>query len=150
MIRTKTRDFSPPMRSAKLIEVAAGLVFRDGQLLITQRPVGGHLAGLWEFPGGKREAHETFAQALHRELMEELAIEVDVQEVVESITHDYPEKSVHLKFFRCAWRRHEPQVLGCPAFRWVRVEELDGFEFPAADARLLRRLRSEPALWRED
>ena len=138
------------MRSAKLIEVAAGLVFRDGQLLITQRPVGGHLAGLWEFPGGKREAHETFDQALHRELMEELAIEVDVQEVVESITHDYPEKSVHLKFFRCAWRRHEPQVLGCPAFRWVRVEELDGFEFPAADARLLRRLRSEPALWRED
>ena len=130
------------------IEVAAGLVFRDGQLLITQRPAGGHLAGLWEFPGGKREAHETFAQALHRELMEELAIEVEVREVVESITHDYPEKSVHLEFFRCAWKRNEPQALGCPALRWVRVEELDGFEFPAADARLIARLKSEPTLWR--
>ena len=136
------------MRSPKLIEVAAGLVFRDGQLLITQRPAGGHLAGLWEFPGGKREAHETFAQALHRELMEELAIEVDVHEVIESITHDYPEKSVHLEFFRCAWRKNEPQALGCPAFRWVRAEELDGFKFPAADARLLTRLKSEPTLWR--
>ena len=62
--------------ATKRIEVAAGLVFRDGQLLITQRPAGGHLAGLWEFPGGKREEHETFEQALHRELMEELAIEV--------------------------------------------------------------------------
>lgn len=136
------------MRSAKLIEVAAGLVFRDGQLLITQRPAGGHLAGLWEFPGGKRETHETFAQALHRELMEELGIEVEVREVVESIMHDYPEKSVRLEFFRCAWRRHEPQALGCPALRWVRVEELDAFEFPAADARLLARLKGEPALWR--
>ena len=132
----------------KRIDVAAGLVFRDGRLLITQRPAGGHLAGLWEFPGGKREAHETFTQALHRELMEELAIEVDVGEIIESITHDYPEKSVHLEFFRCAWRRHEPQALGCPAFRWVGVEELDDFKFPAADARLLARLKTEPALWR--
>ena len=137
-----------PSSTTKRIEVAAGLVFRDGRLLITQRPAGGHLAGLWEFPGGKREAHETFAQALHRELMEELAIEVEVQEVVESITHDYPEKSVHLEFFRCAWKRNEPQALGCPALRWVRVEELDGFEFPAADARLIARLKSEPTLWR--
>ena len=133
----------------KRIDVAAGLVFRDGRLLITQRPAGGHLAGLWEFPGGKREAHETFAQALHRELMEELAIEVDVGEIIESITHDYPEKSVHLEFFRCAWRRHEPRALGCAAFCWVRAEELGDFEFPAADARLLDHLRNAPALWRQ-
>ena len=133
---------------AKLIEVAAGLVFRNGQLLISQRPAGGHLAGLWEFPGGKREAHESFAQALQRELMEELGIEVDVHEVIESLTHDYPEKSVHLEFFRCAWRKNEPQALGCAASCWVRAEELEGFEFPAADARLLARLKSEPELWR--
>src|SRR5688572_16483148 len=98
------------------IEVAAGLVFRDGKLLITERPAGGHLPGLWEFPGGKRETDESFEQCLHRELMEELGIEVDILGLVESITHDYAEKTVHLRFFRCLWRRHEPRALGCSAF----------------------------------
>jgi mutator protein MutT len=129
------------------IEVAAGLVFRAGQLLITQRPHGGHLGGLWEFPGGKREPSETFEACLRRELMEELGIEVEVRELIETITHAYPEKTVHLKFFRCAWQKHEPQALGCPAFHWVRREDLAGYEFPAADARLLDHLRRDTGLW---
>ena len=129
------------------VEVAAGLVFRAGKLLITQRPSGGHLAGLWEFPGGKREPGETFEQCLQRELMEELSIEVDVRELVESITHAYPEKTIHLRFFRAAWRRHEPQALGCAAFQWITAAQLSDYEFPAADARLLEKLRSTPNLW---
>jgi mutator protein MutT len=132
----------------KLIEVAAGLIFREGKLLITQRPAGGHLAGLWEFPGGKRDPHESFEQCLERELFEELGIEADVHELVESITHDYPERSVHLRFFRCSWRRHEPQAIGCPDFRWITAAQLADHEFPAADARLLEKLRSTPTLWR--
>ena len=98
------------------IDVAAGLVFRDGKLLITQRPPDAHLGGLWEFPGGKREPGETFEQCLVRELREELGIEVRVGERLESLTHAYPEKTVHLEFFRCHWIRNEPQALGCPAF----------------------------------
>jgi len=129
------------------MEVAAGLVFRDGRLLITQRPPGGHLGGLWEFPGGKREPDESFAQCLARELNEELGIEVAIGELVESITHRYPEKTVHLRFFRCTWVRHEPQAIGCQAFRWVRSEELGEHEFPAADARLLDQLRTSATLW---
>lgn len=131
----------------KSIDVAAALVFRDGQLLITQRPAGGHLAGLWEFPGGKREPEESFEAALRRELMEELGIEVEVQVLVESITHEYPEKTVHLRFFRCAWKRHEPQALECADWRWIRSQELSQFEFPAADARLLEMLRSPDFRW---
>ena len=131
----------------KIIEVAAGLVFRDGKLLITQRPAGGHLAGLWEFPGGKREPQESFEQALRRELMEELGIEIEVRDLVESITHAYPEKTVRLQFFRCGWRHYEPQALGCSAFRWVSRQELDRYEFPAADARLLDRLATDGTLW---
>ena len=133
--------------SAKVIDVSAGLVFRDGKLLITQRPATGHLGGLWEFPGGKREAGETFEQALHRELMEELGIEVTIFCLIESITHHYPEKTVHLQFYRCAWKRHEPQAIGCPALQWVARDELAGHEFPAADARLLDKLRTTADLW---
>lgn len=132
----------------KLIEVSAGLVFRGGRLLITQRPAGGHLAGLWEFPGGKREPGESFEDCLRRELREELAIEVEVHELVESIDHDYLEKSVHLRFFRCAWKAQEPQALGCAAFKWITAPELAQHAFPPADEKLLARLRREEKLWR--
>ncbi len=125
------------------IDVSAGLVFRDGKLLITQRYAGAHLGGLWEFPGGKLECDETFESCLARELREELGIEVAVRELIETIEHDYPEKRVRLKFFRCEWLAHEPQALGCPAFAWITRDDLSRYEFPAADARLLKRLARE-------
>lgn len=129
------------------IDVSAGLVFRAGKLLITQRHAGAHLGGLWEFPGGKREAGETFESCLVRELREELGIEVTVGELVVTVEHEYPEKRVRLKFFRCEWRANEPLALGCPAFAWITREELAAYEFPAADARLLERLRAEDSWW---
>src|ERR1700710_2298175 len=110
-----------------IIDVAAGLVFRDGKLLITQRYAKAHLGGLWEFPGGKREQDETFEECLARELREELGIEVVVGELVESLTHDYPEKRVHLQFYRCQWQRNEPELLGCLAFEWVTADELGSY-----------------------
>jgi mutator protein MutT len=132
------------------VEVAAGLVFRQGKLLITQRYADAHLGGLWEFPGGKREPDETFENCLARELREELGIEVAIGERVESLTHQYPGKTVHLQFFRCVWLEHEPRALGCDALRWVSPEELMDYSFPAADGRLLERLRTEPSLWENE
>lgn len=131
----------------KITEVSAGLVFREGKLLLTQRPPGGHLAGLWEFPGGKREPGESFEECLRRELREELAIEVEVGERIESLTHAYPERTVHLQFFRCRWLRHEPQAIGCADLAWVVREQLQDYQFPAADARLLEKLRDRGDLW---
>jgi len=131
----------------RVIDVTAGLVFRAGKLLITQRPAGTHLGGLWEFPGGKLETGETFEAALVRELDEELGIDVAVGELVEAITHDYPEKSVHLKFFRCEWLAREPHPHEVAAIAWVTRDELEDYEFPAADARLLDQLRSDDSWW---
>jgi len=131
----------------KVIDVAAALVFRDGKLLITQRYPESHLGGLWEFPGGKREDGESFEDCLARELREELGIEVEVGRLIESLNHDYPEKSVHLRFFKCRWLKNEPQALGCPAFVWVTSRDLGNYKFPAADARLLVMLSSSPELW---
>jgi mutator protein MutT len=131
-----------------IIDVAAALVFREGRLLITQRYADAHLGGLWEFPGGKREPNETFEACLQRELREELGISVAVGELIESLTHAYPEKTVHLKFYRCRWEEHEPQTLGCSAFQWVRAGELKAYAFPAADARLLEQLKANTDLWR--
>ena len=126
----------------KTIEVSAALIFRGGKLLITQRRADAHLGGLWEFPGGKREPGETFEQCLIREIREELGVEIAVGQLFEEIRHDYPGKSVHLKFFMCQLLAGEPQPLDCAAVRWTTVGDLARYEFPAADAQLLQKLKS--------
>lgn len=136
------------MSGPRTIDVTAGLVFRNGKLLITQRKPDSHLGGLWEFPGGKLECGESFEAALVRELDEELAIDVEVGELIEEITHDYPEKSVHLKFFKCRHLAREPHPHDVHALAWITREHLDDYEFPAADAHLLEQLRTDDSLWR--
>jgi mutator protein MutT len=130
------------------MEVAAGLVFRRERLLITQRRATDHLGGLWEFPGGKRRQGETYEHCLARELMEEVGIEVEVGRLIEEIRHPYPERLVRLRFHACRWVRHEPRPIACQEVCWVAMHELSLYAFPAADARLLDRLRSSPELWR--
>jgi mutator protein MutT len=139
-----------PANPEPIIEVAAGLIFRDGKLLITQRYADAHLGGLWEFPGGKIEPGETYQDCLSRELKEELGILVEVRELIESLTHAYPEKTVHLRFFRCTWRTNEPQAIGCADCRWVTAAELKNYQFPAADSRLLEKLHRSSELWIEE
>ena len=133
--------------SAKIIQVAAGLVFHGGKLLITQRRLDDHLGGLWEFPGGKLEPGETFSDCLVRELREELGIDVRVHQEIDDVTHSYPEKTVRLKFFRCELIAGVAKPIHCHALAWITREELDGYEFPAADAKLLSMLRRDAQLW---
>jgi mutator protein MutT len=129
------------------IEVSAALIFHSGKLLITQRHANSHLGGLWEFPGGKREPGETFEQCLVREIREELGVEITVGALFEEIHHDYPEKSVHLKFFIGQLLSGEPQPLDCAAVKWVEKSGLATHEFPAADAQLLEKLKHPQLKW---
>lgn len=126
----------------KIIDVAAALIFREGKLLITQRRATDHLPNLWEFPGGKVESGETFETCLAREIQEELGIDIAVGPLLEEFTHDYPDKSVRLKFYECRLLRGEPRALHCQDFRWIDRPQLKNFEFPAADALLISRLES--------
>jgi mutator protein MutT len=141
--------FMPARQNPELIDVSAGLVFRDGKLLITQRRPKDHLAGLWEFPGGKREAGESGPDCLIRELTEELGIKVRVGRLVETVVHHYPEISVRLEFYRCELLEGEPRAIGCQALQWVTSNQLDDFSFPEADGHLLAMLKAAPALWRD-
>jgi mutator protein MutT len=131
----------------QVIDVSAALIFHEGRLLITQRHAASHLGGLWEFPGGKREAEETFEQCLAREIREELEMEIAVGKLFEEVTHAYDTKTVHLKFFTCKWTGGEAQAIGCAAFQWIHKSELANYPFPAADARLLEKLTANDALW---
>jgi mutator protein MutT len=135
------------INSSGVIEVAAALIFHRGKLLITQRHAKAHLGGLWEFPGGKLEAGETYEQCLAREIREELGVEIAVGYCFAEITHEYPEKNVRLKFFRAELTSGEPQPLDCAAFKWVTKAGLDDFEFPAADQQLLTKLKKTRQGW---
>lgn len=138
---------SSTAKPERSVEVSAGLIFRDGKLLIAHRHPDAHLGGLWEFPGGKREPTETAEQCLVRELREELGIEVDIGKLFDQLEHSYPERTVLLSFFLCRWKEREPQALGCAAFKWITSDELGDYEFPAADERVIQRLQMSRELW---
>ena len=123
----------------RVVEVVAAVVERGGRYLITRRLEGAHLAGLWEFPGGKVLPGEKPEDALKRELKEELGVEVTVGERVETVDWTYPEKSVRLLFFRCALEG-EPRPLEGQEMLWVTPSELSAHRFPDADATLIGRL----------
>jgi len=135
------------LAGSAVIEVAAGLVFREGRLLIAQRYAADHQGGLWEFPGGKRQSQESFEACLEREIQEELGMEIEVGPMLEEITHAYPDRTVQLRFFRCTWSRHEPRPLGCQAWAWITRDELQDYAFPPADQQLLQRLYEDVELW---
>ena len=128
----------------KPIDVAAALIFRAGKILITQRHADSHWGGFWEFPGGKREPNETFELCLVREIREELGVEISVGKLLLEITHDYVDKTVHLKFFVCQLVHSEPQTLDCKALKWVGKSELDDYKFLPADTKLLVKLKTSP------
>lgn len=125
------------------LEVAAALIQDEaGRYLITRRLAGSHLAGLWEFPGGKREPGETIEGCLRRELSEELGADFTVGEKIETITWRYPERSVVLHFYRCRLERGRIEPREQQAHVWVEPARLGDYDFPPADRALVERLRA--------
>ena len=125
-----------------VVQVAAGLIFRDGRYLIARRKAGTHLGGLWEFPGGKCERGESLEDCLRRELREELGIDITSPVHFRTIRHDYPSKIVELHFFHCAISRGEAVALDCEEVRWVMPNEMTDYEFPPADRPLIKALQT--------
>ena len=124
------------------VVVQAAIIERDGRFLLTRRLRGTHLAGLWEFPGGKCGPDETAEACLARELAEELGVVARVGELVLETVHTYPERTVHLYFRRCELDG-DPVARLNQEMRWTSREELPRLEFPEADRELIQRL-SQP------
>ena len=122
--------------------VAAAVVIESGRVLLTRRAEGQHLAGLWEFPGGKLEHGESPEQALVRECREECGIEIKVAEIMEVTFHRYPETDVLLLFYRCSLISGEVRHLQVADHTWVAPKELDRYELPPADARVIARIQA--------
>ena len=121
------------------IVVAAAVIERNGAFLIARRPAGVHLAGLWEFPGGKCDTGETLRECLSREILEELGCGVVVGPEIYSTSHDYPERTVQLHFFECRLEGEPAAQIG-QELRWVPRAALSSLSFPPADHQLIERL----------
>jgi len=120
-------------------EVVAAVIERDARILIARRPAGSHLAGRWEFPGGKPVPGESHADALRREIREELGVVVQVGERIETVEWDYGDRRLRLIFFRCRVQG-EPRPLEGQELAWVAPADLPRYDFPPADAALIARL----------
>ena len=124
-----------------VVEVTAALI-QDGagRYLITQRRRGTHLAGLWEFPGGKRDVEESLEACLRRELAEELSATFAVGEKVETIRWEYPDRTIVLHFYRCRLESGTIEPAEHQEMAWVEAARLCDYEFPPADRALIDRL----------
>ena len=123
------------------LDVVAAVIAEEDAFLLTERQKGTHLAGLWEFPGGKIAKGETHAEALAREMREELDVDVAVHERLLSTRHDYADRTVTLHFYRCELQGTPRPVLG-QAMRWVPRAELATLGLPPADDELITLLTS--------
>jgi 8-oxo-dGTP diphosphatase len=133
----------------KSVVVSAGIVVEGGRVLLTQRKSGAHLAGAWEFPGGKVEPGEDPRDALARELKEELGIDTVVGEIVDVAFHRYEDadKAVLLLFFEATRTPSsgDPVALDVADFTWGGSGDLDPARFPAADVAVLGKVRARLA-----
>lgn len=119
--------------------VVAAVIEDEHRFLVTRRQPGTHLAGMWEFPGGKVDPDETHVTALRRELREELGVEAEVGELLHRTPHEYTERTVELYFYRCTLTGAPRPLLG-QEMRWVSRAELRSLGLPPADAELVELL----------
>ena len=126
--------------------VAAGILIENGKVLLSRRKQGSHLAGMWEFPGGKAEPGEDPRAALRRELEEELGIRTRIGEIVDVTFHRYDDadKAVLLLFFEAEREpgSPEPSAIDVAEVAWCGIERLDPTTFPPADVAVLAKVRS--------
>ncbi|MCV2403074.1 8-oxo-dGTP diphosphatase MutT [Marinomonas sp. C2222] len=125
-----------------LIKVAAGIILRGDKVFISLRKASQDQGGLWEFPGGKCDDHETVLEALKRELHEECGITITDSHFFKLVSHDYGSKTVELHFYKVTAFEGEPQGKEGQQVAWVNIKDLDSYEFPDANKGIVKDLLS--------
>lgn len=124
-----------------MVEVVAALIWDNDKFMICQRPAHKARALLWEFVGGKVEPGETKEEALIRECQEELSVILSVGDVFMDVVHEYPDIIVHLTLFNATIAEGVPQKLEHNDIKWIKVSEIDNYDFCPADEEILLRLK---------
>ncbi len=120
--------------------IVVGVVYKDGKILIDKRKQNALLGGLWEFPGGKKRADESFSTAVAREVKEETGIELEVGKRLCIVKHTYSHFKITLHAYRCVYVSGTATPLGCDAVKWVTPAGLKKYAFPGANVKIIRQL----------
>ncbi len=123
----------------KTINVVAAVIMKEGKVFATQRGYGEFKDG-WEFPGGKVEAGESPEEALRREIREELEVEVNVGDLIDTIEYDYPAFHLSMKCYACTIAGGSPHLLEHEAARWLSADQLDSVAWLPADITLIPKI----------
>lgn len=123
----------------KTINVVAAVIMKEGKVFATQRGYGEFKDG-WEFPGGKVEAGESPEEALRREILEELEVEVNVGDLIDTIEYDYPAFHLSMKCYACTIAGGSPHLLEHEAARWLSADQLDSVAWLPADITLIPKI----------
>ena len=124
----------------KQIEVVAAIIRASNTIFATQRGYG-EFEGMWEFPGGKMEAGEQPEAALAREIREELAVEIGIDQLLCTVNYDYPQFHLTMHCFMCHITAGTPQLLEHKSARWLSASDLDTVEWLPADIEVIGLLR---------
>jgi A/G-specific adenine glycosylase len=135
--REGKQEIIPRPKKLKLerIEVVVAVIEKAGRVLIQQRPAGGLLAGLWEFPGGKVEPGETLTAALRREIREELGVEIEDVRRLTTVRHAYTRFQVSLHAYAC--RLRDPGLRTGPRLRWVTLSSIRNYPLPSGSVKIV-------------
>ncbi len=117
--------------------IAAGIVRKNGKLLITRRKLEGLLGGLWEFPGGKLKKHENAPSACIREIREETGVTARIESHLTTIHHAYTHFKIQMDVFNCKYISGPIHLNGPIDFKWIRLKDIDKFAFPKANLKFI-------------
>ena len=123
-------------------DIGVGVIWKKDKILIDRRKPDGLLGGLWEFPGGKQKKNEAIKTTIRREIKEELNINIEVDKPLITVRHAYSHFKITLHVYTCRYHSGRPKAIGCSAYKWIDLDQLDDFTFPTANHKIIAALRN--------
>ena len=138
----KVTNYPIRIKSKKIphFNIAVGVIWKDNNILIAKRKLGGLLGGLWEFPGGKLDSNESAEECVIREIYEEVGIRVELKSFISTIKHQYSHFSISLDSFHCIYKEGKAKPKTSSEVKWILPTEIPNFPFPKANHKFIDKI----------
>ena len=139
--QTESIPYKPPKKKIPIVDVSIAVILKQDRFLIQKRPSTGHLAGMWEFPGGKIENGESPEKAVMRECLEELNINIKMVKKLKMVSHTYSHFKIKLNIFLCGIKSGRPKSMNQQPVKWITMDQIEKYPFPGANHKFFPELK---------